>query len=84
LHFNLCMTVAFDISRYPIFRDGDLYYPGIASVLAILHCGGTAILFSSAGVVTRQEERLIDCLTRRFTGQIIFAQDAAGADMCVD
>ena len=78
------MTVAFDISRYPIFRNGDLYYPGVASVLAIIHCGGTAILYSSAGAVTRQEERLIDSLIRRFTGQIVFAKDAAGADMCVD
>ena len=78
------MTVAFDISRYPIFRNGDLYYPGVASVLAIIHCGGKAVLFSSTGAITRQEERLIDCLVRRFTGQIIFAPDADGADMCVD
>jgi len=77
------MTVAFDISSYPIFQNGDLYYPGVASLLAILHCGGRAIIFNSVGTPTRQEKLLIDQLTERFGGRIIYARDAGGADMCI-
>lgn len=77
----LRMTVAFDIARYPLFRDGDLYYPGVASLLSILHCGGRAILFNSAGNTTRQEKRLIDKLTQSFGGKIMYARDSGNADM---
>jgi hypothetical protein len=78
------MTVAFDIASYPIFRDGDLYYPGVASLLAILNCGGRAILFNSAGTTTRQEKRLIDKLTQSFGGKISYARDSGNADMCIN
>jgi len=78
------MTVAFDIAKFPIFRNGDLFYPGVASLLAIIHCGGHAILFSSDGPPTRQEKKLIDSLTQLFGGRIVYARDAANADMCVD
>ncbi len=78
------MTVAFDISRYPIFKNGDLFYPGVASLLAIIHCGGRAVLFSSNGTPTRQEKRLIDTLTQLFGGKIMYARDPADADMCID
>lgn len=84
MHYTLDMTVAFDIARFPIFRNGDLFYPGVASLLAILHCGGYAILFSSDGPPTRQEKKLIDSLTQLFGGRIIYARDAADADMCID
>lgn len=77
------MTVAFDIASYPIFQNGDLHYPGVASLLAILHCGGRAIIFNSAGTTTRQEKLLIDRLTQMFGGRIIYARDAGDADMCI-
>jgi len=77
------MTVAFDISSYPIFKDGDLYYPGVASLLAILNCGGRAIIFSSNGSVSRREKNLIDMLTRSFGGKIIYSRDSGNADMCI-
>jgi hypothetical protein len=83
LQRRLYMTVAFDIATYPIFRDGDLYYPGVASLLAILNCGGRAIIFNSAGTTSRQEKLLIDKLTQLFGGRIIYARDSGSADMCL-
>lgn len=77
------MTVAFDIARFKIFKNGDLYYPGIASLLAILNCGGHAILYCSQGKVTRQDKLLIDKLTMLFAGRIVFGRDAGNADMCI-
>lgn len=78
------MTVAFDISSYPIFKDGDLFYPGVASLLAIINCGGRAIIFNSAGNTTRQEKLLIDQLTQAFGGKIIYSRDSGDADMCIN
>lgn len=78
------MTVAFNIANFPIFRDGDLFYPGVASLLAIIHCGGRAIIFNSDGSVTRQEKRLIDQLTTLFGGKISYARDDSMADMRID
>jgi hypothetical protein len=78
------MTVAFDIASYPIFKDGDLYYPGVASLLAIIHCGGRAIIFNSAGNTTRAEKKLIDKLTQSFGGKISYSRDSGNADMCVN
>ena len=78
------MIVAFDIASFKLFSDGDLFYPGVASVLSILHCGGRAIVFNSAGSTTRQEMKLIELLTSSFAGQIAYASDAGGADMCVN
>ena len=83
MHKAVMMTVAFDIASFPIFKDGDLFYPGMASLLAIIHCGGRAIIFNSDGAVTRQEKWLIDKLTKAFRGKIIYARDAGSADMCV-
>jgi len=83
LHNTVGMTVAFDIAKFSIFQNGDLYYPGVASILGIIHCGGYAILFSSAGQPTKQEKKLIDSLTKMFGGRIIYARDAGNADMCV-
>jgi hypothetical protein len=83
LHNTVGMTVAFDIAKFPVFRNGDLYYPGVASILAIIHCGGHAILFSSDGAPTKQEKKLIDSLTQLFGGRIVYARDAGNADMCV-
>ena len=77
------MTVAFDISSYPIFKDGDLFSPGVASLLAILNCGGRAIIFTSRGSVTRYEKQLIDKLTKSFGGRIIYSKDSGNADMCI-
>lgn len=77
------MTVAFDIANYPIFKDGELFYPGIAAVLAIINCGGTAILFTSRGVLSNREKKMIDELARMFNGRLVFGQDNSGADMCV-
>lgn len=77
------MTVAFDIASYPLFRDGDLYYPGVASILAILNCGGRAIVFDSSRGTTRQDKKLIDLLTQAFGGRVIYARDSGNADMCV-
>ena len=83
MHRVISMKVAYDIATYPVFRDNDLYYPALASVLAILHCGGEAIIFKSTGAVTTQEKRLIDKLIGVFGGQIRFSDSGAGADMCV-
>ena len=84
MHNTVGMTVAFDIAKFPVFRNGDLFYPGVASILAIIHCGGHAILFSSEGSPTKQEKQLIDSLTQSFGGKIIYARDAGNADMCVE
>ena len=78
------MTVAFDISSFPIFRDGDLFYPGVASLLAIVHCGGQAVLFSSNGDIAPHEKKLIDKLSQSFGGKISLAPNADQADMCVN
>ncbi|MEE9443296.1 MAG: hypothetical protein V3V99_11595 [candidate division Zixibacteria bacterium] len=78
------MTVAFDLSKFEIFRNGDLFYPGVASLLAIVHCGGRAILYNSQGTTTRQEKKLIDKLTTSFGGKIVYARDAGNADMSIN
>lgn len=78
------MIVAFDIARFRLFRNGDLYYPGVASLLSIIDCGGQAILFNSAGSTSKQEMRLIDKLTASFSGQICYSPDAGNADMRVE
>ncbi len=83
MHNTVGMTVAFDIAKFSIFQNGDLYYPGIASILAIIHCGGYAVLYSSDGSPSRQEKKLIDSLTQKFGGRIIYARDAGNADMCI-
>lgn len=83
LQSGMDMTVAFDIASYPIFKNGDLFYPGVASLLAILNCGGRAIIYNSAGNTTRQEKRLIDKLTRSFGGKIMYSRDSGNADMCI-
>jgi hypothetical protein len=83
LHRIPDMTVAFDIASYPIFKDGDLFYPGVASLLAIIHCGGRAIIFNSSGNTSRTEKLLIDKLTQSFGGRVIYARDAGDADMCI-
>jgi len=77
------MKVAFDIASYPVFKDGDLFYPGLASLLAIINCGGEAIIFSSNGSVSLKEIGLIKKLGESFSGRITYAEDAGGADMCV-
>lgn len=78
------MTVAFDISRYPIFRDGDLFYPGVASILSIVQCGGQALIFSSKGDIAPHEKKLIAKLTQSFGGKIRLVANADQADMCVN
>ncbi|MFH1700797.1 MAG: hypothetical protein ABIE07_09450 [Candidatus Zixiibacteriota bacterium] len=78
------MTVAFDISKFDLFRDGDLFYPGVASLLAIIHCGGRVVLYNSQGTTTRQEKKLIDKLTTTFGGKIIYAHDDSNADMSIN
>ena len=83
MHKYLVMIVAFDIARFRLFRNGDLYYPGVASLLSIIDCGGRAILFNSAGSTSKQEMKLIERLTSSFAGQIAYGPDAGDADMCV-
>jgi len=39
---KLAMIVAFDMATFPIFKDGDLYYPGVASLLSIINCAELA------------------------------------------
>ena len=80
---KLAMIVAFDMATFPIFKDGDLYYPGVASLLSIINCGGSALIFSSNGSVSRNEKRLIDQLTGTFGGRVIYARNASGADMSI-
>lgn len=77
------MKIAFDIASYPLIRDNDLFYPGIASLLAIIHCGGKAIIFNSRGTTTVLEKRLIKKLTDFFPGKVVYAGDAKGADMSI-
>lgn len=77
------MTVAFDIASFPILKDGDLYYPGVASLLAIIHCGGNAIIYNSRRKLSSHETRLIESLAAAFEGRIVMARDSRGADMCV-
>ncbi|MCP4568618.1 MAG: hypothetical protein GY841_13660 [FCB group bacterium] len=78
---KLSMTVAFDIASYPFFKHGDLFYPAVASILAIINCGGKAVIFSSTGKVSSREKLLIEKLTDSFNGKIIFSMDDGGADM---
>ena len=75
------MKVAFDISSFPFFKHGDLFYPAVASVLAIVHCGGKAIIFNSTGTISDREKLLIDKLVESFQGKIIFSDTDAEADM---
>ena len=77
------MVVAFDIASFPIFRNGELYYPGLASLLAIIHCGGRAIIFNSTGKITPREQDLISQLAASFEGRITSARDRSGADMFI-
>jgi hypothetical protein len=77
------MIVAFDIASFPIFRNGELYYPGLASLLAIIHCGGRAIIFSSDGNISPREQELIGRLAASFEGRITSARDSSGADMFI-
>ena len=77
------MKIAFDIASYPLIRDNDLFYPGIASLLAIIHCGGMAIIFNSRGTTTVLEKRLIKKLTDSFPGKVVYSGDAEGADMSI-
>jgi hypothetical protein len=77
------MVVAFDIASFPIFKNGELYYPGLASLLAIIHCGGRAIIFSSTGHISRREQDLIGQLAASFEGRITAARDSSGADMFI-
>jgi hypothetical protein len=77
------MKIAFDIASYPLIRDNDLFYPGIASLLAIIHCGGKAIVYNSRGTTTILEKRLIKKLTDSFPGRVAYAGDAKGADMSI-
>lgn len=77
------MRVAFDIAHYPIFRDGDLFYPGVASLLSIINCGGEAVIFDSRGDVPDRERRLIGKLVTSFKGKIFFARNAEGTDMSI-
>ncbi len=78
------MVVAFDIASFPIFKNGELYYPGLASLLAIIHCGGRAIIYSSAGKLTPREQDLISQLAASFEGRITAAHDSKGADMFIN
>ena len=78
------MTVAFDLASFPLFRDGDFYYPGVASLLSIINCGGRAIIFHSKGEISRHERKLIDELTTAFGGKILFAPNGDGADMSIN
>ncbi len=75
------MKVAFDIATYPVFRDGDLYYPGMAALLAILHSGGIAIIYKSHGEILDHERRILDKLVEAFRGKIIVSADDRDADM---
>lgn len=77
------MRVAFDIASYPIFRDGDLFYPGVASILSIINCGGEAVIFDSRGDVPDQEMKLIGKLVASFEGKVFFARNAEGTDMSI-
>ncbi len=83
MQITVIMTVAFDISSYPFFKHGDLFYPAVASILAIVNCGGKAILFSSTGQVSSREKFLIDKMVDSFQGGIVFSMDDGGADMCI-
>ena len=75
------MKVAFDIASYPLIRNNDLFYPGIASLLAIIRCGGLAIIFNSKGTTTGMEMKLIKKLINSFPGLVSYAKDASDADM---
>ena len=75
------MRVAFDIATYPLIRNNDLFYPGISSLLAILSCGGEAVIFNSLGTTTGVELKLIKKLIRSFPEKIVYAKDDDGADM---
>jgi hypothetical protein len=75
------MRVAFDIATFPLFRNNDLFYPGIASILAIIRCGGEAIIFNSLGTTTGLELRLIKKLIHTFPGKVAYAKNSEGADM---
>ncbi|MCK5127271.1 MAG: hypothetical protein KAR42_13535 [candidate division Zixibacteria bacterium] len=78
------MIVAFDIASFKLFRNGDLFYPGVASLLSIINCGGKAILFNSNGTTTNQEMKLIEKLAATFAGQIKYASDDREADMRIN
>ena len=82
--WTVSMIVAFDMAKYPIIRNGDLHYPGVASLLAIITCGGQVIIYNSAGALTLQEKRLIDKLIEAFGGKITYGRDSQAADMSVD
>lgn len=75
------MKVAFDIATFPLLRNNELFYPGIASMLAIIRCGGEAIIYNSLGTTTGLEMKLIKKLIRSFPGKVAYAKCADGADM---
>jgi hypothetical protein len=81
LHRGIYMRVAVDIATYPVIRDGDFYYPAVASLLSILHAGGIIVIFKSQGIISEYEQLLLEKLAAVFRGRIIIAADGQGTDM---
>lgn len=77
------MKVAVDIATYPVIRDGDFYYPAVASLLSILHSGGIIVIFKSQGLISDYEQLLLEKLAAAFRGKIIVAADGRNTDMCI-
>lgn len=75
------MRVGVDIATYPVIRDGDFYYPAVASLLSILHSGGIIVIFKSQGIISEYEQLLLEKLAAAFRGRIIVAADGQGTDM---
>lgn len=83
LQRGIVMKVAVDIATYPVIRDGDFYYPAVASLLSILHSGGIIVIFKSHGLITNYEQLLLEKLAEAFRGRIIVAADGRNTDMCI-
>jgi hypothetical protein len=83
LHRRKIMKVAVDIATYPVIRDGDFYYPAVASILSILHSGGIIVIFKSQGLISDYEQLLLEKLAAAFRGRIIVAADGRNTDMCI-
>ncbi len=78
------MKVAFNIAGYPLFQDGDLYYPAFASILAVINSGGEAIVFDSSHRISKSELSLLRRIAASLAGQLSWVSSGeVVADMCI-
>jgi len=75
------MKVAFDIGKCPIFQNGEYYYPGLASLLALLGSCGRVIVYNSNGNISERDRRLLDRLINSFGDRILYSADGSGIDV---